>query len=95
MKQGEYTIHANKGKVFDCACVVGVECDGETIAFRFPQIEQEGDNVGPMVYACMNGTRLHVKLCGREDVDVDFAWDEGEGVWRNQGTPKRFASPSD
>ena len=87
MKRDEYTIHASKGKVFDCACVVGVECDGETIAFRFPQIEQECDNVGPMVYAHMRGTELRVTLCGREDVDVELAWDESGGVWINCGTP--------
>lgn len=82
MKQGTYTIHANPGKVFDCACVVGVECDGETIAFRFPQIEQKEDNVGPMVYATMRGTELRICMCDRDDVQVEFAWDEAEGKWR-------------
>jgi hypothetical protein len=86
MKQGEYEIHANPGKVFDCACKVGVECDGETIALRFPQIERDDDNIGPMVYAHMRGTELRVTLCNREDADIEFAWDESSNVWRACGT---------
>lgn len=86
MKQGEYEIHANPGKVFDCACKVGVECDGETIAMRFPQIDRDDDNIGPMVYAHMRGTELRVTLADRENADIEFAWDEGAGVWRACGT---------
>lgn len=82
MKIGTYTIQANMGKVLDCTAVVGVECDGETIAFRFPQIEQDDDNLGPMVYACVNGTTLHVRLCGRDDEEIDIVWDEGLDKWR-------------
>ena len=86
MKQEEYEIHANPGKVFDCACKVGVECDGETIALRFPQIDRDDDNIGPMVYAHMRGTELRVTLADRENADIEFAWDEGAGVWRACGT---------
>ena len=86
MKQEEYEIHANPGKVFDCACKVGVECDGETIALRFPQIDRDDDNIGPMVYAHMRGTELRVTLADRENADIEFAWDEVAGVWRACGT---------
>ena len=86
MKIGEGTIHANPGKVLDCSMLVGVECDGETIALRFPAIERVDDNIGPMVYAHLRGTELRVTLCDREDADIEFAWDEGEGKWRNVGT---------
>lgn len=82
VKQGEFEIHANPGKVFDCVCKVGVECDEETIALRFPQIDRDDDNIGPMVYAYMLGTELRVTLCNREDADIEFAWDEGSNVWR-------------
>ena len=82
MKQGEYEIHANLGKVLDCACRVGVECDGETIALRFPQLEREDDNIGPMVYAHIRGTELRVTLGDRENADTEFAWDERAGIWR-------------
>ena len=94
MKQGEYEIHANPGKVFDCACKVGVECDGETIALRFPQIDRDDDNIGPMVYAHMRGTELRVTLADRENADIEFAWDEGAGVWRACGTANAKAHAS-
>jgi len=86
MKIGEGTIHANRGKVLDCACVVGVECDGETMALRFPAIERDDDNIGPMVYAHLRGTELHVTICDRDESDIEFAWDETDGKWRNVGT---------
>jgi hypothetical protein len=86
MKIGEGTIHANHGKVLDCTMLVGVECDGETIAFRFPALERDDDNIGPMVYAHLRGTELRVTFCDREDSDIEFAWNEGTGKWRNVGT---------
>ena len=86
MKQGEYEIHANPGMVFDCICQVGVEFDGETIALRFPQIDREDDNIGPMVYAHMMGTELRLTLCDRETSDIEFVWDEGLNTWRACGT---------
>jgi hypothetical protein len=80
-KRGEYTLHANRGSVLDCTVAVNVECDSETIAFRFPQLERESDNISPMVYACVNGTVLHVILCGREDIELDFVWNERTSKW--------------
>ena len=82
MKYGEHEIHANPGKVFDCIARVVVECDGETIALRFPQIERDGDVVGPMVYAHMLGTELRVTLSDRDSSDIEYAWDESNSVWR-------------
>lgn len=93
MKIGEGTIHANPGKVLDCAMLVGVECDGETIALRFPAIERADDNIGPMVYAHLRGTELRVTLCDREDADIEFAWDESDGKWRNVGTANAGRQP--
>lgn len=87
MRQGEWKIHSNKGKVFDCVCVVGVECDEETIAFRFPQLEQEDDDIGPMVYAHMRGTELRVTLCSRENARTEFAWDEDKSAWHMVQAP--------
>lgn len=86
MKIGEGTIHANQGKVLDCTMLVEVECDGETIALRFPAIERDDDNVGPMVYARLRGTELRVTICDRVDSDIEYAWDECTGKWRNVGT---------
>lgn len=82
MKIGEYTIKSNPNNVLNCACVVGVECDGETIAFRFPQLERDDDNVGPMVYACIDGTTLRVSFCDRDDTQVDLTWSEEENTWK-------------
>ena len=86
MKPDKYKIHANKGKVLDCTCAVNVECDEETIAFRFPQLECNEDT-SPMVYAHMRGTELRVTLCAGDDKDFEFAWDEGARVWRQQEVP--------
>lgn len=86
MKIAEGTIHANPGNVLDCAMLVGVECDSETIALRFPAIERDDDKIGPMVYAHLRGTELRVTLCDREDADIEFAWDESDGKWRSVGT---------
>lgn len=84
MKIGEFTIKSSPEKALSCACTVGVECDGETIAFRFPQLERDDDNVGPMVYACVNGTTLHVVFCDRDDTQIDLAWSEEENTWKTQ-----------
>lgn len=89
MKIAEGTIHANLGKVLDCTMLVGVECDGETIALRFPAIERADDNIGPMVYAHIRGTELRVTLCDRDDADIVFAWDEDKGKWRSVGTANK------
>ena len=80
-KQRMYTIHANPGCVFDCSCVVKVGCDGETASLEFPQIAQKEDPVGPMVYACMNGTNLTIRLTGVDDSEWGFVWNEKERRW--------------
>lgn len=85
LKTREYIIRADHPEtVFNCACRVGVECDGETVALRFPQLERNSDNLPPMVYACMQGIKLHVRLCDRDDVAVDFAWNEITSRWELQ-----------
>ena len=86
MKIGHYTIHANPGGVLDCACLVDLTCDGETIAFEFPQITQKEDNIGPSVYACMDGTELTVRLTDRHDIEWSFVWNEDEGKWYQRNT---------
>lgn len=92
MKQGTHTIHANKGGVLDCACVVDVVCDGETIAFEFPQITHK-DKMGPTVYACMDGTDLTLRLCDRDDVEWGFAWCEAAGRWLLRDSPNAANEP--
>lgn len=86
MKIGHYTIHANPGGMLDCACLVDLTCDGETIAFEFPQITQKEDNIGPSVYACMDGTELTVRLTDRHDIGWSFVWNEDEGKWYQRNT---------
>jgi len=89
MNHDQHTIHSNPGKVFDCACLVRIESDGETIAFRFPQIEQAEDNMSPMVYVCMDGTELTVRLCDRNEAEWGFAWCEDESRWLLRDSPTR------
>ena len=92
MTPDKYKISANPGKVFDCACEVNVECDGETIALRFPQIDRDDDNLGPLVYAHMRGTELRVTLADREDAHIEFAWSEDANVWRRVTDDEQRAS---
>jgi len=87
MELTRQTIHDRPGNVFDCSCVIGVECDGETLALRFPQIERPDDNLSPMVYVCMNGTKLTVRLCDRDDVEWGFEWAEDGDRWIQRDAP--------
>lgn len=88
MKVGHYTIHENPGCVLDCACAIDVRCDGETIAFEFPQLTKPNDS-GPMVYASMDGAELKITLTDRDDEAWSFAWNESEGKWYLRERPNR------
>lgn len=81
MKKQTSVIHDNLGGVFDCSCVVDVTMDGTTVGMEFPQLARDDDNVGPMAYVSMDGTRLKVSLTDRDDVQVSFAWDERGNRW--------------
>lgn len=81
MKQGSYSLHSNPGGTFDCECTVDVMADGETVSMEFPQLTKPDDNIGPSVYACMDGTALKVVLTDRDDVQVAFVWMERAGRW--------------
>lgn len=84
MIKAKDTIHDQPGKVFDCSCGVEMSCDGETASLVFSQLAKDDDNMGPMVYASMRGTKLTISLCDRDDVAHCFVWDEGCDKWREE-----------
>jgi hypothetical protein len=87
MIKGRHTISDSPGDVLDCACTVEVSVDSETVELQFPQLTREHYYIGPIVYVCMNGTELTVRLTDSDDVVWGFAWDEGGGRWLQRDTP--------
>jgi len=87
MIEGRHTISDSPGDALDCAAVVEVSADAETVGLKFPQITSEHDNIGPMVYVCVNGTELTVRLTDRDDVVWGFAWCEADGRWLQRDAP--------
>jgi hypothetical protein len=88
VKRETYTIHDQPGKIFDCSAVVEVHCDGETLALEFPQLRQELDNINPMVWASMKGTRLTITLSNRDDTEWVLGWCEESSRWRVETKPE-------
>ncbi len=92
MIEEKYTIHANTGRVLDCTCVVELTCDPEVIGLEFPQLAQENTNLIPMVYVCMKGTELTVRLINHDDIEHEFSWGENAGRWLQRDSPNQRTS---
>lgn len=75
------TICSKVGAVFNCKCDVEVGEDGETAWIQFPQLVKDTDNISPLVYATMDGTQLAIRLCDRDDIQLEFVWDEDRNKW--------------
>jgi len=75
-----HTIHDAPGRTLDCTCEVEIERDAETIGLTFPQLRDE-DMIGPMVYVCLVGTMLVVRIGSSEIIEREFAYNEKEKRW--------------
>jgi len=88
MAEETHTIRDSPGDVLDCACIVETSQDGETIGHSFPQLAYEG-GIGPMVYLCMDGTDLTVRIGSTEDSEWSFAYSESDRRWLLREKPNK------